>query len=109
MAYQATTNELTLTWRAESNVNKDYTVFVHWLDANNHILAQSDAQPRGGAYPTHAWGAGEIVTDTHRINLVPELRAQVTHITLGLYTVADGVRLPNTAGSDAISLQDVSP
>jgi hypothetical protein len=107
--YRLTANELTLTWRAETTPTKDYTVFVHWLDAHNRILAQNDTQPRGGAYPTHAWDIGEIVTDTYPITLAPNVRAQVTQIAVGLYTVADGARLPNRAGGDAIILQDVKP
>jgi hypothetical protein len=107
--YRLTANELTLMWRAETSPTNDYTVFVHWLDVHNRILAQSDTQPRGGAYPTHAWDIGEIVTDTYPINLAPNVRAQVTQIAVGLYTVADGARLPNRAGGDAIILRDVKP
>ena len=100
---------LLLLWRAESSIQKDYTVFVHLLDAQSHMVAQSDAQPVEGHYPTHAWDKGEVVTDVHRLTLAADAFAKVDHIAVGMYTLADGKRLSSSAGGDAILIQQVNP
>ena len=57
--------QLTLWWQALQNPQADYTVFVHLFDPDTEFLAgQSDAQPRGGTYPTSWWTTGEVVSDT---------------------------------------------
>src|SRR5205823_6580483 len=43
---------LTLEWRGRGRPVRDYTVFVHVLDADSSIVAQGDAPPRAGKYPT---------------------------------------------------------
>ncbi len=56
---------LTLWWQALRAPAGDYTVFVHLFDpTTEEIVAQSDAMPRGGAYPTSWWLAGEVVSET---------------------------------------------
>jgi len=41
-----------LYWRARAPIAEDYTVFMHLVDANDKMVAQQDAQPQRGAYPT---------------------------------------------------------
>jgi hypothetical protein len=96
--------EVSLTWRAEKSTNTEYTVFIHLLDAQDHILAQSDAPPRGGSYPTHAWSPGETVIDTHQFNIDQATLGNVAHIAVGMYTAGDGRRLPVSTGGDVIIL-----
>ena len=61
---------LTLWWRALQSPADDYTVFVHLFDAATEaIVAQSDAMPQDGAYPTSWWTAGEVVSETVRLSL----------------------------------------
>ena len=95
---------LTLWWQALVTPQADYTVFVHLFDSTTEVLvAQSDAQPRGGAYPTSWWVAGEVVSETITLPLegVPQGTYQLA---VGLYdrTVTrlpasgpDGGRLPD--------------
>jgi hypothetical protein len=94
--------ELSLTWRADKSLRTDYTVFVHLLDAQNDILAQGDALPRAGDYPTHAWSMGDIVIDVHQFSIDRARLANVAHIAVGMYNPADGKRLPVSTGGDAI-------
>jgi Dolichyl-phosphate-mannose-protein mannosyltransferase len=94
--------ELSLTWRAEKPLSQDYTVFVHLLDAQNRIVAQSDSPPRGGSYPTHAWSTGDIVSDVYQFSIDRAGLANISHIAIGMYTTADGQRLPVSTGGDAI-------
>ncbi|MBW7885310.1 MAG: hypothetical protein H3C34_22300, partial [Caldilineaceae bacterium] len=53
-----------LVWGTDAAVHEDYTVFVQVQDAQNRVLAQMDAWPRQGRWPTSTWRAGERVEDT---------------------------------------------
>jgi hypothetical protein len=106
---EASGASVALTWRAESVMGKDYTIFVHLLDAQNQMLAQSDGQPVAGLYPTHAWDPGEIIYDVHRVTMNADVLARLDHIAIGLYTLDDGKRLPISTGADAASFAVRAP
>ncbi|MCX7680870.1 MAG: hypothetical protein N2508_02695 [Anaerolineae bacterium] len=77
---------LTLWWQALQDPVGDYTVFVHLFDpATEAIVAQHDAMPRSGAYPTSWWQAGEVVSETVKLPLsgVPP---GTYRLAVGLYT-----------------------
>ena len=59
---------LTLYWQAARVPDKDYTVFVHVLDAQGRQVAGADSMPQANRYPTSYWDANEIVPDAHRID-----------------------------------------
>ena len=54
---------VTLFWRAIDPPQADYTTFVHVVDAAGEIVAQADAQPLNGRYPTSIWSPGEAIVD----------------------------------------------
>ena len=70
---------LILLWRAEAEIETDYTVFVHLTrdgfdtpsatQPKDAILAQDDSPPAGGYYPTSLWRVGDIVSDEHTLAL----------------------------------------
>jgi 4-amino-4-deoxy-L-arabinose transferase-like glycosyltransferase len=62
---------LTLAWQAETEMEKDYTAFVHLTDPEGNVLAQLDRPPAG--YPTTDWRAGEVVIDQYTIVLPDDL------------------------------------
>jgi hypothetical protein len=67
--------QLMLWWQALKTPTADYTVFVHLFDpVTEELVAQSDAQPRLGTYPTSWWTVGEVVSDTITLPLagIPE-------------------------------------
>jgi len=66
---------LRLYWQALSDLDEDYTVFVHWLDQGGRILTQQDNQPRGGTYPTGLWDQGEVVEDVYHLTIPAGLPA----------------------------------
>jgi hypothetical protein len=75
---------LSLIWRAEAEIETDYTVFVH-LTRDDAILDQDDSLPAGGYYPTSLWRLGDIVSDDHTLAL-PEPYDPVEHkLVVGLY------------------------
>jgi 4-amino-4-deoxy-L-arabinose transferase-like glycosyltransferase len=57
-----------LHWQAMEWPERDYTVFVHLRDGS-HIVAQHDGQPTDGCYPTSLWRPGDVVVDTHVVNV----------------------------------------
>ena len=95
---------LTLWWQALQVPQADYTVFVHVFDPTTQALvAQSDAQPRGGAYPTSWWSVGEVVSETVELRL-GEVPQGMYQLAVGLYdrtvtrlpaTDSGGRRLPD--------------
>jgi hypothetical protein len=86
--------DMTLYWRAEGRMDTDYTVFVHVFDPETGIpVAQDDAMPRHGAYPTSFWWPGETLDDRIIVSLdgVPK---GVYGIAVGVYEPVSGQRLP---------------
>ncbi|HRO91914.1 MAG TPA: hypothetical protein PLC06_15550 [Promineifilum sp.] len=90
---------LTLYWRAADFPRADYSVFVHALDGDGAILAQSDGPP--AAVPIWCWIPGEVVAD-ERLLAVPGIR----EIAVGVYDPSSGARLPVSppVGDDRIIL-----
>jgi hypothetical protein len=89
---------LTLYWRAEAPLAADHTVFVHLLDAAGNVVAQADAPPQAGRYPTRWWEPGEPTADPHAIALPAHLPPGEYRVRTGMYRPDTGERLP-LAGS----------
>lgn len=85
----------TVYWQAQSTVDRDYTVFVHLLDASGKTIEQIDRQPLKSAFPTSAWKAGEVVADTFDL---PAASNQM-ELEFGLYDAATGTRLARSDGA----------
>ncbi len=84
------TTRLKLYWQSTTPVlDADYTVFVHVLDAVGQIVAQADALPRGGAWPTSLWVQNEVIADDYAFDLPPGDYA----LAVGLYDAETGDRL----------------
>lgn len=81
---------LSLTWQATTVPPEAYTTFVHVLDANGKPIGQADGPALNGDYPTDWWSPGETIVDTRPLALPPE----ADRVTIGLYRLADGARLP---------------
>ncbi|MDP6653201.1 MAG: hypothetical protein QGF90_14025, partial [Gammaproteobacteria bacterium] len=82
--------DLTLYWLAQREIDKDYKYFVH-IWSGGKVVAQVDAMPRNNQYPTSWWAAGEIVSESVRLNL-PGTGEYM--LTAGFYDPVNGVRLP---------------
>jgi hypothetical protein len=94
---------VTLVWRAEETPAASYRVFLHLLDAEGNLVAQSDGVPAGWTRPTTGWLPGEYVTDTHTLVIPPETAPGEYTLQTGMY-VSGGARLTADDGSDAIPL-----
>ncbi|RIK41565.1 MAG: hypothetical protein DCC55_11510 [Chloroflexi bacterium] len=83
-----------LIWQASARPAADYTVFVHLVGPDGALVAQHDAPPLGGFYPTRFWRPGHPVTDEVAV-MLPEHAPPGPHrILVGLYDSATLQRLP---------------
>jgi 4-amino-4-deoxy-L-arabinose transferase-like glycosyltransferase len=92
------TLNLTLYWKALAEMDTSYTVFIHILDEGGTIYGQRDRLPGDGAYPTTSWLGGEVLTDTHPLQVSLAAHGGNYRLAIGLYDSASGARLP--ASSD---------
>lgn len=85
---------LTLWWQAVQTPARDYKRFVHLYDVDSGVvLAQDDAMPRDWTYPTGAWVAGEVVSET--VTLTTEgIPPGEYRLGVGWYEAETGTRLP---------------
>jgi hypothetical protein len=84
-------------WGAEGGVSPDYLVFVHLYDPDSEtIVAQSDARPRRGTYPTSSWVAGEVVSE--------QILLDLSKVPPGRYRL--GVGMVDAKGPDRVPVVD---
>ena len=96
---------VTLTWQSVESV-QDRKVFVHVYDSSGKLVAQDDSLPAQGLAPSSWWRAGDVITDTHFVN-IGGLPAGTYRVAVGMYDAAtttrtvargaDGARLPDDA------------
>jgi len=100
---------LTLYWRALTEMDEDYTVFVHLVAPDGSMTGQRDNSPVGGSYPTSLWLAGEVVTDAYAIPVRADAAPGKHRLEVGMYVAETGARL-SIAGTpdDALLLQTVT-
>lgn len=101
---------LVLYWIGREHNAADYTVFLHLLNQQGQIVAQADASPMQGHYPTSVWNDGEWIRDVHRIALPDNLPPGQYTIEIGFYEPASGERVllqNGDAAADHLSLATV--
>jgi hypothetical protein len=87
---------ITLYWRAQQRMDVDYTVFVHVADPFTGVpVAQNDAMPHQGGYPTRFWAIGEVVVDRIQIDMTNALPGDY-QVAIGVYDPTTGERLSVT-------------
>lgn len=84
---------LTLFWHTETTPMERYKVFVHLLNADGALVAQTDAEPGGGFALTSLWQPGELILDRYGVLLPPDLASGEYHLLVGMYAFS-GERLP---------------
>jgi 4-amino-4-deoxy-L-arabinose transferase-like glycosyltransferase len=94
--------QLALLWKCLRPINRDYTIFVHVLDAQSQIIAQSDFQPQNGNYPTSIWDSGENILDQANITIPANAPTGKYSIVIGWYDAASGERLPVQASTQFV-------
>jgi hypothetical protein len=91
---QSETYTLTLFWKALQKPQGDYKVFAHLLDGTGSLVAQDDAVPRDGRYPTWAWQPDDVVPDVHQVTLTDAAPNTGVRWAVGLYDPETNDRLP---------------
>jgi hypothetical protein len=79
------TPELALIWHALGRQNRNWTVFIHLVDAQGQIVAEDNRPPRDDAFPMLQWVAGDWVEDRHPLALPANLAPGEYHIRVGLF------------------------
>ncbi len=80
----------------QSLVNRppiDATIFVHVVNSTGDIVAQQDARPWGGQYPTFVWDEGEYVKTEYSLDIGGADPGELS-VRIGMYTFPDLARLP---------------
>jgi len=76
---------LHLFWEALSNIDEDYTVFVHLLGDDGAIISQRDSQPLEGTYPTFLWEKGEVIVDEYLLTVPGDVSPGEHVVEVGMY------------------------
>ncbi len=90
---------ITLNWQVNAPLELDYTVFLQLWRAATDTGAEAqyvtgfDGPPVQGDFPISLWAAGDIVVDTHPLDLTT-LSSGDYYLLAGLYNPATGERLP---------------
>jgi hypothetical protein len=83
---------VTLYWETQGLLLTSYKSFVHVMDSQGQLVAQSDAVPRNWSYPTSGWLPNEWIGDPHKLVLPKDVAGPV-EIWVGMYDPATGRRL----------------
>jgi hypothetical protein len=80
------TIHLTLYWMALTKLDEDYKTFIHLTDAEvTRQPTQHDGDPGGEFTPTTRWLPGELVPDTHSLDLPVDLPPGRYHLWADMY------------------------
>lgn len=100
-----------ITWKSLTKPSQDYTMFVQLIDPEgqvgpNGLVAQWDAQPKEGHYPTSFWQPGEVISEPFLLSLPPDLPPKTYHLIAGLYQLESGRRL-HIGAADYVLLKEI--
>ena len=95
--------EVTLCWESLTEMDRDYSVFLHLFGRDNSFgspqdrerVGQLDIYPGVGAYPTSLWQAGDIICDSYEVPITDKVTTPVAaRVEVGLYERESMERLP---------------
>ncbi len=92
--------EVELHWESLASMDSAYTVFVHLIDSNQQIVAQSDKKPRDGNYPTHWWIPGDVIIDTHHLQLPNNEILDGLTLLIGMYDANGRLSIRDELGNE---------
>lgn len=88
-------------WLAQTHPDRQYHLFLHLFDAQNHVVAQFDGPPVP-AFPTEAWPPNSTWRGTYAIALPAGLPDGDYRLVAGIYRVSDGQRLSLSGDPDLL-------
>ncbi len=93
-------------WRAERQMDKDYTVFAHLVGGGDQIIAGADRQPRGGNPPTSTWRPDAMLSDAVIVPIPSDAPIGKDYrLEIGLYDLSTLQRL-SIVGKDGQLITD---
>jgi hypothetical protein len=95
---------VTLYWQALTDVDVDYTAFMHvgTGDPDLPLIAQHDAQPCQGFYPTSRWRTGDVVPDSFAVTLPADAAPGKYPLVVGWYHYPSFERLSLVLADDPL-------
>jgi len=102
------TVRLTLYWDSLADVQDEYAVFVHLLDANGRLVGQHDSLPANGYRATSWWGPDWLVRDYHYFAVDPSAAHGTATLVVGMYSPYTSRRLTTDDGRDAIAMAEIT-
>jgi hypothetical protein len=85
--------EIALVWQGLEQMPVSYRVFIHLVNEQGDIVAQSDGIPAGWTRPTTGWLPGEYIVDKHVLDTRDIEVDQPMKLRIGLYDPATGTRV----------------
>lgn len=79
------TVEINITWQALLPPMRDFATLVHLGDPTAPPLAQGDAHPRDGSYPTRVWEVDEVIHDQYQLRIPDDIEPGCYPLLLGMY------------------------
>ena len=77
--------QVTLYWQPLRATDKEYSSFVHFVNLPGKTIIKDD-HPLGDAYyPAKQWKVGDVLLDTHRVDVPTGTAAGAYSVTAGLY------------------------
>lgn len=100
-----------LDWRARADVLDDYTVFVHVVDGEGRLVAQTDQELGTDTVSSSRVDGEAALVEQHGLVLPPDTSPGEYHVNVGLYG-ADGSRIsladgPPGSTQDAVDLGEI--
>jgi hypothetical protein len=97
---------LILYWRATGSPDRDYTVFVHFVDAEGQIVTGDDSYPRNGKERTSEWRVGRFTADAHVLSIPQEAAVDKNYrLQVGLYYLPTMQRV-SILNADGVPITD---
>jgi hypothetical protein len=100
---------ISLYWESlDDRPDIDATIFVHVVNGSDEIVAQQDARPWAGQYPTFIWDRGEIVQTDYVLD-IGDADLNDLSVRVGMYTFPDLARLPVMQDGNAGDVVELGP
>ncbi|HUX76927.1 MAG TPA: DUF2723 domain-containing protein [Anaerolineae bacterium] len=77
--------QVSLYWRVERTLDRDYHTYVHLLDEGGQAISQSDHRPGQQYYPSSLWQPGETLLDVHALSIPANEGANAVSLVAGAY------------------------
>ncbi len=94
---------LLLYWQSVGTIERDYTVFVHLLDAEGKTIEGYDSSPSRGAWPTTVWKLSQVTPDGILLHVPTDVSPGSYRLEIGLYDPATTERLTFTDAAGQVA------